>query len=111
MSEKHHPPRDNPPRPRAPCGWESVAEQRIQDAMARGEFDHLPGTGKPIEGLDAPHDDNWWIKQLAEREGLTILPTSRGPHPSPRTPRRKALLQVMTDRIMRDHLPRTSRAR
>jgi hypothetical protein len=26
-----------------------LAESRIQDAMARGEFDNLPGHGKPLE--------------------------------------------------------------
>ena len=31
-----------------------LAEQRIVDAMARGEFDHLPGAGKPIELDDNP---------------------------------------------------------
>jgi DnaJ family protein C protein 28 len=28
--------------------WSSLAEQRIQEAMARGEFDNLPGKGKPL---------------------------------------------------------------
>jgi hypothetical protein len=31
---------------------ESVVEEIIRDAMARGEFDHLPGAGKPLD-LDA----------------------------------------------------------
>ncbi len=26
-----------------------IAEQRIQDAMERGEFDNLPGAGKPLD--------------------------------------------------------------
>jgi hypothetical protein len=28
---------------------ESAIEQRIKEAMARGEFDNLPGKGKPID--------------------------------------------------------------
>ena len=28
--------------------WSSLAEQRIQEAMARGDFDALPGKGKPL---------------------------------------------------------------
>ncbi len=28
--------------------WSSLAEQRIQEAMARGDFDNLPGKGKPL---------------------------------------------------------------
>ena len=31
---------------------ESAIEKRIREAMARGEFDNLPGKGKPID-LDA----------------------------------------------------------
>ncbi len=32
--------------------FQRIAEQRIQDAMERGEFDNLPGAGKPLD-LDA----------------------------------------------------------
>lgn len=47
----------------------------IQQAMARGEFDDLPGAGKPIQGLGTQHDPDWWIKQLIERENITgVLP-------------------------------------
>ncbi len=28
--------------------WERLAEQRIEEAMAKGEFDNLPGAGKPL---------------------------------------------------------------
>ncbi|MBV8046887.1 MAG: DUF1992 domain-containing protein [Paludibacterium sp.] len=31
-----------------------LAEQRIVDAIARGEFDHLPGAGQPLELDDNP---------------------------------------------------------
>jgi DnaJ family protein C protein 28 len=34
-----------------PCGkqaWHDLVEQRIQDAMADGAFDNLPGEGKPL---------------------------------------------------------------
>ena len=33
--------------------FEKIAEQKILDAMARGEFDNLSGEGKPLQGLDA----------------------------------------------------------
>jgi hypothetical protein len=50
-------------------------ELQIQQAMRRGEFDNLPGTGKPIPDLDAPHDPDWWLKRLIERERITgVLP-------------------------------------
>ena len=32
-----------------------VAEQKIQDALQNGEFDHLPGTGKPLAMEDLSH--------------------------------------------------------
>ena len=48
---------------------------QIQQAMARGEFDNLPGAGKPIKNLGAEHDPDWWVKQLIEREQITgVLP-------------------------------------
>lgn len=48
---------------------------QIQQAMARGEFDDLPGAGKPIKGLGGQHDPDWWLKKLIEREQITgVLP-------------------------------------
>ncbi len=29
--------------------FEAIAEQRIREALARGEFDNLPGAGKPLD--------------------------------------------------------------
>jgi hypothetical protein len=47
----------------------------IKQAMERGDFDDLPGAGKPIKGLGAQHDPDWWVKQLIEREKITgVLP-------------------------------------
>ena len=48
---------------------------QIQQAMARGEFDDLPGKGKPIRDLGSQHDPDWWLKKLIEREKITgVLP-------------------------------------
>ncbi|MDZ5619857.1 DUF1992 domain-containing protein [Nocardioides sp. HM23] len=47
---------------------------QIRRAMERGDFDDLPGAGKPIEGLGAEHDPEWWLKQLIERERIAVLP-------------------------------------
>ena len=48
---------------------------QIQEAMRRGEFDNLPGAGKPIRNLGTQHDPDWWVKQLIEREKITgVLP-------------------------------------
>lgn len=50
-----------------------MVEAAIQQAMRRGDFDDLPGAGRPIPGLDRPHDPDWWIRRKIEREGLTGL--------------------------------------
>ncbi|KAA1427612.1 DUF1992 domain-containing protein [Nocardioides antri] len=47
---------------------------QIRRAMERGDFDNLPGAGKPIEGLGVEHDPEWWVKQLIEREKIAVLP-------------------------------------
>lgn len=54
----------------------SWVDQQIRVAMAKGEFDDLPGYGKPIEGLGGDHDPNWWLKKLVERESIAVLPPS-----------------------------------
>ena len=54
--------------------WETWVDRQIRDAQERGQFDDLPGNGKPIPGLDRPYDENWWIKQKLQREQLSALP-------------------------------------
>lgn len=48
-------------------------ETAIQQAIRRGEFDDLPGAGKPLEGLGDHHDPDWWIRRKIQTEGLTGL--------------------------------------
>ena len=50
-----------------------MVETAIEQAMRRGEFDNLPGSGKPLTGLNGVHDPDWWIRQKIEREQLTGL--------------------------------------
>lgn len=47
---------------------------QIRQAVERGDFDDLPGYGKPLEGLGTEHDPDWWLKKLVERERITVLP-------------------------------------
>lgn len=55
----------------------SWVDQQIRVAMAKGEFDDLPGAGKPIRDLGGSHDPDWWVKRLVEREQITgVLPPS-----------------------------------
>lgn len=50
---------------------------QIQQAMERGDFDDLPGAGKPLQDLGAPEDRDWWLKKLIERERITgVLPAA-----------------------------------
>ena len=49
---------------------------QVRQAMERGDFDDLPGKGKPIEGLGESHDPDWWLKRLVERERIVVLPPS-----------------------------------
>jgi hypothetical protein len=62
-----------------PSRWESAIEAQIRRAQERGDFDNLPGKGKPLPGLDGPDDEMWWVKGYIQREGLStdaLLPTS-----------------------------------
>jgi Domain of unknown function (DUF1992) len=53
--------------------FETWVERRIREAQERGEFDNLPGAGKPIPGVDED-DEMWWVKRLLRRENLSYLP-------------------------------------
>lgn len=53
---------------------ESWIDKQIREATERGEFDNLPGAGKPLK-LHDTHDPDWWLKGLIERERITgVLP-------------------------------------
>lgn len=47
------------------------ADFEIRQATARGDFDNLKYAGKPIPGLGATLDPDWWVKGLIEREQLS----------------------------------------
>ncbi|MFJ6653782.1 DUF1992 domain-containing protein [Microbacterium sp. NPDC091313] len=61
-------------RPRGSTASERAAyvETAIQQAIRRGEFDDLPGAGRPLD-LGATHDPDWWIRRKIQREQLTGL--------------------------------------
>lgn len=52
-----------------------LADMHIRRAIERGEFDDLPGGGKPLPMPDRC-DPDWWLKNLVKRERLVILPPS-----------------------------------
>jgi hypothetical protein len=50
-------------------------ELQVKMAQERGDFDDLPGFGKPLKDLGTQHDPDWWVKQLVEREQISgVLP-------------------------------------
>lgn len=50
-------------------------DMQVRRAIERGDFDNLPGAGRPIRGLGATHDPDWWVRSLIEREQITgVLP-------------------------------------
>ncbi|NUT94410.1 MAG: DUF1992 domain-containing protein [Saccharothrix sp.] len=55
-------------------GFETWVERQIREAQEKGEFDGLPGAGKPLPGLAGPHDELWWVKEKVRREEGTVLP-------------------------------------
>ena len=56
---------------------ETWVDLQVRQAMERGEFENLPGQGKPIEGLTGKDDPDWWVRRLVERERITgVLPPS-----------------------------------
>lgn len=45
-----------------------VAERKIREAQERGEFDDLPGKGKPIADIDRIRGDGWWAERTVREE-------------------------------------------
>jgi hypothetical protein len=56
--------------------WESRIDAQIRVATEAGAFDNLPGAGKPLPNLGQKHDPLWWVKQLVQREQISMLPPS-----------------------------------
>jgi hypothetical protein len=51
-----------------------VADNKIQAALDAGEFDNLPGLGKPSPIIDEPYGPFWWIRRKLRAEQV---------HPNP----------------------------
>ena len=50
-----------------------ISDAKIEQAIKEGEFDNLPGFGKPVEFDEMSCDSNWWIRRKVEREELKQL--------------------------------------
>jgi hypothetical protein len=58
--------------------YESVVDEQIRKAIESGQFDNLPGAGKPLK-LPAHGDENWWLRSKLRSEGVpthALLPPS-----------------------------------
>lgn len=51
----------------------AFVETSIQQAIRRGDFDDLPGAGRPLPDLGGAHDPDWWIRRKIQSEKLTGL--------------------------------------
>ncbi len=54
--------------------WETWIDRQIRQGMENGDFDNLPGHGRPLTGLDATHDEMWWVREKLRREQVSFLP-------------------------------------
>lgn len=63
--------------------YETFVDRLIREARERGEFDNLPGAGKPLDlgDPDGADDPDWWVKAKLRREQVDAsgaLPTALG---------------------------------
>ena len=54
---------------------EAFVDRVIREAMERGEFDHLPGRGKPVPGMGTVDTEGWWIREWVERHRRAESPS------------------------------------
>lgn len=54
--------------------FESWVDKQIREATERGEFDNLPGHGKPLSGAGEQYDELWWVRDKLRREEVSYLP-------------------------------------
>ncbi|ABS02448.1 hypothetical protein FHR75_001146 [Kineococcus radiotolerans] len=52
--------------------FEDWVERQVREAQERGDFDHLPGAGAPLPGLDREFSAEQWAADKARREGYDV---------------------------------------
>jgi len=93
---------------RKPPGMKSEdwVEAQIQEAQKQGEFDNLPGAGKPIPRLADPPDADWWVKDFIRREKIdadALLPPALLLRKE-KERLRETVRKLRTERDVRDHI-------
>ena len=59
---------------------ETLVDRLIREAIESGDFDNLPGAGKPIPRAGKPDDGYWWFRDWVKRNGIN--PDNPGDYPS-----------------------------
>jgi hypothetical protein len=56
--------------------YESSIDRQLREAQERGDFDNLPGTGKPLPDSGQEYAEDWWVQDWLRREGAggSVLP-------------------------------------
>ena len=49
--------------------YETTVDRLLREAQERGEFDDLPGAGKPLPGYGGEYVEDWWVRDWLRREG------------------------------------------
>lgn len=49
----------------------AIVESALEKAIKRGDFDDLPGLGKPLSGLHNSEDPDWWVKAKMDQEDMS----------------------------------------
>ena len=59
-----------------------IADAKIEQAYRDGDFDCLPGLGRPFEFDEMVCEPNWWLKRKTQAEEISL------PRPPPSRPAR-----------------------
>jgi DnaJ-like protein len=49
--------------------YESHLDRKMREAQEQGQFDNLPGAGRPLSDHGREYDEDWWVKDWLRREG------------------------------------------
>lgn len=60
------------PSPLATRGYRNYVEEQIQEAMAQGKFDNLPGRGRPLDLSQDPFEQDWLVHHILKN--ANVLP-------------------------------------
>ena len=87
--------------------YESSIDRQLREARERGEFDDLPGAGKPLPGAGGEYVEDWWVQDWLRREGETsgVLPPTLAVRRE-REDVQAYVARLRTEQQVRDHVAR-----